>query len=94
VHWRHLRQQRPELVQSDFETTFPQSQRTAGPIQPDLENVFPQEWKSAESYLAGDNQTKGVRMQSSLIVKTKRSKKALTSVGRLQVRDSKSETRC
>jgi hypothetical protein len=62
VHWCHLRQQRPELVQSDFENTFLQSQSTAGPIQPDLENVFIQEWKSAESYLAGDNQAKGVRM--------------------------------
>jgi hypothetical protein len=62
VHWRHLRQQRPELVKSDFENTFLQSQSTAGPIQPDLENVFLQEWKSVESYLAGDNQTKGVIM--------------------------------
>jgi hypothetical protein len=54
VHWRHLRQQRPGLVQSDFENTFPQSQSTAGLIQPDLENVFLQEWKYAESYLAGE----------------------------------------
>jgi hypothetical protein len=64
VHWRHLRQRRPNLAQSDFESTFPQSQCIAGPVQPDLGNVFLQEWKSAESYLAGDNQIKekGVRM--------------------------------
>jgi hypothetical protein len=62
VIWGHLRQQRPELVQSGFENTFLQSQSTAGPVQPDLENVFLQEWKSSESYLAGDNQTKGVRV--------------------------------
>ena len=62
VHWRHLGQQRPRLVQSGFENTFLQNQSTAGPVQPDLENVFLQEWKSAESYLVGDNQTKGVGM--------------------------------
>jgi hypothetical protein len=62
VHWRHLGQQRPELVQSSFENIFLQNQSTAGPVQSDLENVFLQEWKSAKSYLAGDNQTKGVRM--------------------------------
>jgi hypothetical protein len=58
VHWRHLKQRRPDLVQSGSESTFPQSQCIAGPIQPDLGNVFPQEWKSAESFLVGDNQTK------------------------------------
>jgi hypothetical protein len=62
MHWRHLGQQRLELVQSGFENTFLQNQSTAGPVQPDLKNVFLQEWKSAESYLAGDNQTKGVRI--------------------------------
>jgi hypothetical protein len=62
VHWRHPKQQRPEPVQSGFENTFLQNQSTAGPVQPDLENVFLQEWKSTESYLAGDNQIKGVRM--------------------------------
>jgi rRNA processing protein Krr1/Pno1 len=76
MHWHHLRQQRPELVRSDFESTFPRSQRTAGPIQPDLENVFPQEWKSVESYLAGDNQTKIVQNVKQSTVKTKRSKKS------------------
>jgi hypothetical protein len=58
VHWRHLGQQRPGLVQSGFENTFLPNQNTAGQVQPDLENVFLQEWKSTESYLAGVNQTK------------------------------------
>ncbi|OIF92942.1 hypothetical protein A7M93_20000 [Acinetobacter baumannii] len=58
MHWRHLRQRRPDPAQSGSESTFPQSQCTDGSIQPDLGNVFPQEWKSAESFLAGDNQTK------------------------------------
>jgi hypothetical protein len=40
VHWRHLGQQKPELVQSGFENTFLQNQSTAGPVQLDLENVF------------------------------------------------------
>jgi hypothetical protein len=62
VHWRHLGQQRPRLVQSGFENTLLQNRSTAGPAQPDLENVFLQEWKFAESYLAGDNQTKRVRV--------------------------------
>jgi hypothetical protein len=43
-HWHHLRQQKPELVQSGFENTFIQSQSTAGPAQLDPENVFLQEW--------------------------------------------------
>jgi hypothetical protein len=88
VHWRHPRQQRPDPVQSGSESTFPQSQCTAGPIQPDLGNVFPQEWKSVESFLAGDNQTKRGQNVKQSTVKTKRSKKALTSVGRLQFRDT------
>jgi hypothetical protein len=88
VHWRHLKQRRPDPVQSDFESTFLQRQCTAGPIQLDLENVFPQEWKSTESYLAGDNQTKKGRNVKQSTVKTKRSKKTLTSVGRLQFRDT------
>jgi hypothetical protein len=62
VHWHHLGQQKPRLVQSGFENTFLQNQSIAGPVQLDLENVFPQEWKFAESYLAGDNQTKRIRM--------------------------------
>jgi hypothetical protein len=57
VHWHHLRQQRPGLVQSGFENTFLQNQSTAGPAQPDLKNVFLQKWKFVESYIAGDNQT-------------------------------------
>jgi hypothetical protein len=58
VHWRHPRQQRLDPVQFGSESTSPRSQHTAGPIQPDLGNVFPQELKSAESFLARDNQTK------------------------------------
>jgi hypothetical protein len=88
VHWRHPRQRRLDPVQFDFESTSPQSQYTAGPIQPDLGNVFPQELKSAESFLAGDNQTKRGQNVEQSTVKAKRSKKALTSVGRLQFRDA------
>jgi hypothetical protein len=62
VYWRHLRQQKPKLVRSGFENTFLQSQSTAGPAQLDLGNVFLQEWKFAESYLAGKNQTKSIRI--------------------------------
>jgi hypothetical protein len=58
VHWRNLKQRKPDPTQPDSESTFPQSQSTAGPIQPDLGNVFLEEWKSAESCLTGDNQTK------------------------------------
>jgi hypothetical protein len=87
VHWRHPRQRRPDPVQFGSESTS-QSQRAAGPIQPDLGNVFPQELKSAESFLAGDNQTKRGQNVKQSAVKAKRSKKALTSVGRLQFRDA------
>jgi hypothetical protein len=58
VHWRHPRQRRPDPVQFGSESTFPQNRYIAGPIQPDLGNAFPQELKSAELFLAGDNQTK------------------------------------
>jgi hypothetical protein len=89
VHWHHLRQPRPELDRSDFESTFPRSQRTARPIQPDLGNVFPQEWKSAESYLARDNQTRrGQNVKQSTVMTKRSKKKELTSVGRLQFRDT------
>jgi hypothetical protein len=89
VHWRHPRQRRPDPVQFGFENTFPQSQRTAGPIQLGLGNVFPQELKSAESFLAGDNQTKRGQNVKQSTVKAKGSKrKALTSVDRLQFRDT------
>jgi hypothetical protein len=43
VHWRHLKQRRLDPTQPDSESTFPQSQCIAGPIQPDLGNVFLQE---------------------------------------------------
>jgi hypothetical protein len=88
VHWRHPRQRRPDPVQFGSESTSPQSQRTTGPIQPDLGNVFPQELKSAESFLAGNNQTKRSQNVKQSAVKEKRSKKALTSVGCLQFRDA------
>jgi hypothetical protein len=88
VHWRHPRQRRPDLVQFGSESISPRSQHTAGPIQPDLGNVFPQELKSAESFLAKDNQTKRGQKVKQSTVKAKRSKKALTSVGCLQFRDA------
>jgi hypothetical protein len=75
VHWRHPRQRRPDPVLCGSESTSPQSQCTAGPIQPDLGNVFPQELKSAESFLAGDNQTKRGQNVKQSTAKAKRSKK-------------------
>jgi hypothetical protein len=82
---------RPDPVQFGSESTSPQSQCTAGPIQPDLGNVFPQELKYAESFLAGDNQTKRGQNVKQSTVKAKRSKKALTSVGCLQFRNAMSK---
>ena len=75
VHWRHPRQQRLDPAQFGSESTSPRSQHTAGPIQPDLRNVFPQELKSAESFLAGNNQTKRSQNVKQFAVKAKRSKK-------------------
>jgi hypothetical protein len=88
VHWRHPKQQRLDPVQFGSKSTSPRSQHTAGPIQPDLGNVFPQELKSAESFLARDNQTERGQNVKQSTVKAKRSKKALTSVGCLQFRDA------
>jgi hypothetical protein len=75
VHWRHPRQQRLDSVQFGSESTSPRRQHTAGPIQPGLGNVFPQELKSAESFLARDNQTKRGQKVKQLTSKAKRSTK-------------------
>jgi hypothetical protein len=75
VHWRHPKQQRLDPVQFGSESTSPRSQHTAGPIQPNLGNVFPQESKSAESFLARDNQTKRGQKVKQSTAKAKRSKK-------------------
>ena len=45
--WRRPRQRKPDLIQFDYESTSPRSQRTVEPFQPDLGNVFPQELQSA-----------------------------------------------
>jgi hypothetical protein len=87
-HWHHPRQRRPDPVQFGSESTSPRSQHTAGPFQPDLENVFPQELKYAESFLARNNQIKWGQKVRQSTAKAKRSKKALTGVGRLQFRDA------
>jgi hypothetical protein len=87
-HWRHPRQRRLDPVQFGPESTSPQSQCTAEPIQPDLGSVFPQELKSAESLLARENQTKWGQKVRQSTAKAERSKKALTSVGCLQFRDA------
>jgi hypothetical protein len=75
-HWRHPRRRRLDSVQFGSESTSPRSQCTAEPIQPDLGNVFPQELKSAESFLARDNQTKWGRKVKQSTAKAKRSKES------------------